>query len=235
VTDAGPARLGRPLPGWRPPAPPRPPLEGRLARLDALDAQAHAAALHEAFAPDPAMWDHMAYGPFPDAAAFAAWIAARASGDDPRFVAVIDRATGRPAGFASWMRIVCEHGSIEIGHVAFAPALRRTAAATEALATMIGAAFDAGFRRVEWKCDALNAPSRRAAARLGLSFEGVFRNHMVVKGRNRDTAWFAATDDDWAALRPVIAAWLSPSNFDAEGRQRRRLSGMTAPLLRSSG
>ncbi len=227
-------RFGRPLPRWTPPpAPPREALEGRLARLEPLDAPAHADALFAAYAADPQVWDYLPYGPFPDAEAFREWVAASAEGHDPLFLCVTERATGRPLGVASWLRITPAHGTIEIGHINFSAAMQRRALGTEALALMIARAFDLGYRRVEWKCNALNAPSRALALRLGLSFEGVFRNHMVVKGRNRDSAWYAATDEDWAALDPVLAAWLAPDNFDAEGRQRRRLSEMTAPLLRA--
>lgn len=239
MTDADNApapRFGRPLPRWTPPPPPpRRALEGQVARLEPLDAAAHAAALHAAYAGHDHVWDYLPYGPFPDAAAYADWVAAHAAGDDPLFFAVLDRATGAPRGVASYLRITPEHGVIEIGHIAFSPAMQRGRVATEALALMLQAAFSLGYRRVEWKCDALNVPSRRAAQRLGLSFEGVFRNHMVVKGRNRDSAWYAATDGDWVALRPALTAWLAPANFDAQGRQRRRLSEMTDPFLSARG
>ncbi|HET9948325.1 MAG TPA: GNAT family protein, partial [Longimicrobiales bacterium] len=133
----------------------------------------------------------------------------------------------RPAGLASYLRIAPEHGSIEVGHVHFGPALRRTPAATEAMYLMMRRAFDElGYRRYEWKCDALNAPSRRAAERLGFTYEGTFRQHIVYKGRNRDTAWYSILDAEWPRVRSALEAWLDPSNFDAEGRQRRRLEGL---------
>lgn len=224
------ARLGPEVVGWVPPPLPGPAvLEGRYARLERL-AAGHAAGLWEAFAGAPAVWDYMAYGPFADGAAFAAWVAAAAEGSDPRYCAILDRETGAWGGVAAFLAARPAHGAIEIGAITFAPRLQRRRAATEAIALMAGWAFGAGYRRVEWKCNALNAPSRRAAARLGFSWEGVHRAHMIQKGRARDTAWFALTAAEWPAVRAAWAAWLDPGNFDAAGRQRRRLSAMTAGL-----
>jgi RimJ/RimL family protein N-acetyltransferase len=152
-------------------------------------------------------------------------------GDDPLFFAILDAATGRPVGVASYLRIDPPSGSIEVGHLRFSPRLQRTPASTEAMYLMLARAFGLGYRRYEWKCDALNAPSRAAALRLGLSFEGIFRQATVYKGRNRDHAWFAATDREWPALREAYERWLDPGNFDERGRQRTRLSELTAPLL----
>ena len=135
--------------------------------------------------------------------------------------------SAHPVGVAAYLRITPEHGSIEVGHICLSPALQRSRAATEAMWLMMEWAFSNGYRRYEWKCNALNIPSRRAAQRLGFSFEGIFRQHMIIKGRNRDSAWFAVTDQDWPALREAYAAWLNPANFDAEGRQRERLSDLT--------
>ena len=223
--------LGAPVPGWRPPArPARRAMVGRFVRLEPLSA-AHAPALHAAFAPAPAVWDYMPYGPFPDEAAYAGWAEAAAAQDDPMFFALIPASTGTAAGVASYLRIAPEAGSIEVGHIALSPALQRTPAATEAMFLMMQAAFEAGYRRYEWKCNALNRASRRAAERLGLSYEGVFRNHLVVKGRNRDTAWFAAIDAEWPALRSAFETWLSPENFDAAGQQVQPLSELTRGLL----
>ena len=188
-------------------------------------APAHAAPLHAGFAGDDATWDYMPYGPF-DADGYADWVAEKAVSADPRFVALIDG--DGPAGVASWLRIDRPHGVVEIGHIALTPRLRRTRAATEALHLMIDAPFAAGFRRVEWKCNARNDGSRRAAARLGFGYEGTFRQHMVIKGRNRDSAWFSILDGDWPRLWAAHRAWLDGSNFDPEGRQRRSLSEMTA-------
>ncbi|TCO73948.1 GNAT family N-acetyltransferase [Rhodovulum euryhalinum] len=224
--------LGAALPDWTPPPrPPRAPMDGRYALLEPLDASRHAADLHAAFAPDPAIWTYLPYGPFPSEAAYRGWIEDKAPGADPLFFAVRSTATGRVAGVLSYLRIAPEAGSIEIGHVCLAPALQRTAAATEAVTLMIGRAFDAGYRRVEWKCNALNLASRRAAERLGFSYEGLFRQAGVVKGRNRDTAWFAAIDSDWPTLRAAYARWLDPANFSADGRQLAALSDLTRPLL----
>lgn len=225
-------RYGEPVPGWTPPPPPGPTvLEGRWARLERLDPERHAAEVHAANRADDSIWDWMAHGPFRSEAEWRSWAEGAAAKEDPFFYAIRDRGTGRAAGVASFLRIAPEAGSIEVGSIAFAPALQRTRAATEAMALMMGWAFGAGYRRYEWKCDALNLPSRRAAQRLGLSWEGVFRQAAVVKGRNRDTAWFAAIDGEWPRLRDAFAAWLSPGNFDAEGRQRVALSSLTAPVL----
>jgi RimJ/RimL family protein N-acetyltransferase len=231
MREDGMGERGWPVGDWS--APPRPGpavLEGRHARLERL-APGHAAGLWEAYAADPEgrLWDYMPYGPFAGAADYAAWVAGAAAGADPWFYAVIDRESGRPGGVASLMRITPEHGVIEVGSIAYAPRLQRTRAATEAMTLLAGWAFGAGYRRYEWKCDALNAPSRRAAQRLGFSYEGTFRQHMVIKGRNRDTAWFAMTDRDWPGIAAAHEAWLDPGNFDAEGRQRRRLGELTAP------
>jgi RimJ/RimL family protein N-acetyltransferase len=224
-----------PLAGWTPPpAPVRASLEGRRVRLEPLTVD-HAEALHAAFAEDRegALWEFLPYGPFERGEDYARWAGEMTRAGDPLFFAI--RAGGAPLGVASYLRIAPTAGSIEIGHICLGPRLRRTAAATEALALMIGWAFEAGYRRLEWKCDALNAASRRAAQRLGLSFEGVFRQAGVVKGRNRDTAWYAAIDAEWPRLREAYETWLAPGNFDAEGRQRRSLSELTAPLLAATG
>ncbi len=231
------------LVGWTPPpAPPRAPIEGRHVRLEPL-ARHHAAELHAAFAGAGEVWRWLPYGPFASAGAYGDWIAATAAGDDPLFFALRDlgagAAAGRAAGVAggvaggvaSFLRIAPEAGSIELGHIALSPLLQRTRAATEAWFLMMDWAFGAGYRRFEWKCNALNLPSRRAAERLGLSHEGVFRQATVVRGRNRDTAWFAAIDGEWPALRAAFRAWLDPANFDGAGRQRRPLSALTQPLL----
>ncbi len=220
------------LADWRaPPPPPREPVDGRWARLEPLDP---AAALHAANSASDAMWTWLPYGPFPDEAAYRDWATWAAAQDDPLFFAVIDRADGLPKGVATFMRITPAHGVIELGHIAFSPALQRTRVGTEALATIMRRSFGLGYRRFEWKCDAGNLPSRRLAQRLGLSFEGVFRSHMIVKGRNRDTAWFAATDDDFPAIDAALTRWLDPANFDAGGRQRQTLSDLTRPLRLAS-
>ena len=221
-------RFGVRLEGWTPP--PRPQmgvLEGRYARLVRLEADAHAADLHRANSADDAIWDYLPYGPFSSAAAYHRWVRSITAGDDPLFYAIQNRETGHFGGVASYLRITPEAGSIEVGHINFAPELQRSRAATEALFLMMEWAFEAGYRRYEWKCDALNIPSRRAAQRLGFSYEGIFRQAAVVKGRNRDTAWFACIDTEWPALREAYRAWLHPSNFDAKGGQRESLSDLT--------
>jgi RimJ/RimL family protein N-acetyltransferase len=156
-------------------------------------------------------------------------------GDDPMFFAVVNKTNGRPAGVASYLRITPAAASIEVGHIRYSPGLMRSPASTEAMYLMMERAFGLGYRRYEWKCDALNAASRAAAERLGLSFEGVFRQAAVYKGRNRDTAWYAAVDHEWPALRQAFQVWLAPANFDAAGRQRTRLSDLTRPVLKQRG
>jgi len=223
--------VGAPVTGWQ--APPRPGpdrIEGRHALLERLS-DAHAAALFDAFQGHDWVWDYMPVGPFASFAAFRAWLTSAASGDDPLFYAIRDRAGGAPTGVASFLRIDPGAGSIEVGFIAMSPALQRTRAATESIYLMMQWAFDAGYRRFEWKCDALNAPSRRAARRFGFVFEGVFRQATIVKGRNRDTAWFSVIDRDWPALRSSYATWLDPANFDTHGQQQHRLSDLTAPLV----
>ena len=214
---------------WRPPPlPPRTGHQGRSCRLQPL-ALEHAPGLHAAFEGHPEVWDFLPVGPFEDAGAYAAWVdLARLHHDPLHFcVRTID---GRPSGTLALMNVTPLMGQIEIGWVTFAPRLQRTVAATEAVTLLANWAFEAGYRRLVWKCDALNAASRRAAGRYGFSYEGTHRQASVMKGRNRDTAWFSILDGEWPALRAAWDAWLDPSNFE-EGRQRRRLSEMTAPLL----
>jgi RimJ/RimL family protein N-acetyltransferase len=220
--------LGHPVADWTPPPrPDRSPIEGQFVRLEPLEADQHAADLFRAFSSHDRLWDYMPYGPFSSASAYHRWAKDQQGKDDPVFYALRDAATGQAAGVASYLRITPEAGSIEVGHICFSPALQRQPAATEAMFLMMDWAFRAGYRRYEWKCNALNIPSRRAAQRLGFSFEGVFRNHMVIKGRNRDSAWFSVIDSEWPALREAYGAWLSPRNFDAKGNQRERLSDLT--------
>lgn len=232
--------LGQPvgalLPHWTPPpAPSGAPLHGRYCTLERLDPARHAAALFAANAADQAgaMWTYLPYGPFASFAAYMVLVEQWAASSDPLFYAIIDPAANSAVGVASYLRVTPPSGSIEVGHLAFAPALQRTRAATEALYLLMAHAFGLGYRRFEWKCNALNRPSRAAAARLGLRFEGIFRQATVVKQRNRDTAWYAAIDRDWPALERAFAQWLDPANFDAHGQQHRRLSDLTAPLLAS--
>ena len=225
-----PGDVGPIVAGWRPaPLPGSEPMQGVRVGLERLS-PAHCAELWPTIAGEDALWSYMAAGPFADAAGFVAWGSGVAALADPQFWAI--RPVGSPvAGVASFLRIEPSHGVIEVGNILFSEALQGTPAATEAMALMMARAFSLGYRRYEWKCNALNLPSRRAAQRLGFSFEGVFRQHMIIKGRNRDTAWFSLTDADWPALRAALETWLAPGNFDAQGRQRVALSGLTRHLV----
>ncbi|MBS0211315.1 MAG: GNAT family N-acetyltransferase [Planctomycetes bacterium] len=230
--------VGCSLPNWAPPAlPPRRPMVGQWCRLEPLDLDRHADALFAADAADTdgRSWTYLAYGPFGDLPNYRVWMEANCRGDDPLFFAVIPTADNRPAGLVSYLRIAPATGSIEVGHLHYSPQLQRSPAATEAMYLMMRWAFEAGYRRYEWKCDALNAASRAAAQRLGLSFEGIFRQATVYKGRNRDTAWYATIDAEWPALRDAFEKWLDPSNFDEQGQQRSRLSDLTRPILKQLG
>ncbi len=206
-------------------------MAGRWVRLERLDPARHAADLHAANSADDRIWDYLPYGPFGTPADYRAWADRMAPGADPLFHALIPTATGRAAGVASYLRITPEAGSIEVGHICLSPAIQRTPAATEAMFLMADWAFRAGYRRYEWKCDALNIPSRRAATRLGFSYEGTFRQATVVKGRNRDTAWFAIIDKDWPTLRAAYERWLDPANFAPGGAQKTALSDLMRPHL----
>jgi RimJ/RimL family protein N-acetyltransferase len=223
--------IGDPVAPWQPP--PRPSREstaGRYSRLEPLDAERHAADLHRANAEDASnrLWTYLPYGPFDSLSAYLAWLRPVCDGADPLFFAVVDLAHGRALGIASYLRIEPANGCIEVGHIAYAPALQRTRAATEAMFLMMQRVFELGYRRYEWKCDALNAPSRAAALRLGFSFEGVFRQAAIYKGRNRDTAWYSVIDAEWPPLRDAFMEWLEPANFDTAGRQRAKLAQLQA-------
>jgi len=203
-------------------------LFGRWVTMEPVSADRHGADLWQSFAdsdPGGDLWTYMGYGPFASEAVFRQWLDEREASLDPHFYAVVPRGSGKAAGMASLMRITPEHGVIEIGHIWLSPRLKQTREATDALFIMMRHAMDElGYRRLEWKCDALNAASRRAALRLGFTFEGIFRQHMVVKGRNRDTAWFSILDNEWPRLRPAFQAWLGDDNFDTQGRQRKTLA-----------
>jgi RimJ/RimL family protein N-acetyltransferase len=196
------------------------------AERDRLAGQLHAAS-HEGGA--ATLWRWLWNGPFADRAAFTAWIAACAGSADPLFFAILPRAGEGAAGMAACLNIRPTAGVLELGHIWFAPVLQRTAAATEAIALLLAHGFDdLGCRRIEWKCDAQNTASRRAAVRLGFVFEGLFYRHMIIKGRNRDTAWFSIVVEEWPAVGGALRAWLAPGNFDADGRQRRALADLRA-------
>ena len=210
------------------PRPERVTLDGRYARLEPLDPARHGSDLL-ASAQQPGAVDRFRYlfeEPPAGAAAFAPWLEGATASTDPLFFAVIDRGTGRAEGRQSLMRIEPAHGVVEVGHILWGPAIARTRVATEALYLFAAYVLDTlGYRRFEWKCNDLNEPSKRAAGRFGFAAEGVFRQHMVQKGRNRDTAWFAVTDGDWQSrLKAGYEAWLRPENFDAAGRQKTRLT-----------
>lgn len=230
--------IGSPLANWtHPPWPPCEPMEGRFCRLEQLDPDRHSEDLFTALAADAEgrSWTYLAYGPFTTVASYRAWMEANCLGDDPLFFAIRQMPDGKLAGVASYLRIAPTSGSIEVGHILYAPALQRTPAATEAMYLMMQRAFELGYRRYEWKCDSLNAASRAAAQRLGLSFEGIFRQATVYKGRSRDTAWYAAIDSEWPSLRDAFLTWLAPSNFDDNGQQRVRLTDLTRPILKQHG
>jgi RimJ/RimL family protein N-acetyltransferase len=221
-------RLGALLSGWQAPAPPDgQPLEGRFVRLERMSPDTHAADLFRAYNGHDALWDYMPYGPFSSSAGYHRWAKDTACGADPLFYVLRDLGTGLCGGVASYLRVTPAAGSIEVGHICLAPEIARGRVWTEAMFLMMEWAFSNGYRRYEWKCNALNLASRRAAQRLGFSYEGIFRQATVIKGRNRDTAWFAVIDAEWPALREAYAAWLSPRNFDAKGRQKERLSDLT--------
>lgn len=197
-------------------------LSGRFGRVEKLQA-AHAADLWRGVAGHDALWTYMGYGPFAQADAFAAWVPERAALADPYAYAIID-AQERAVGIATLMEIRPAMRVIEVGHIVYTPALQRTPLATEAQYLLARYVFETlGYRRYEWKCNALNAPSRHAAERYGFRFEGVFRQHMIVKGRNRDTAWYSLLDAEWPARKRAFERWLAPENFDAAGQQRSRL------------
>jgi RimJ/RimL family protein N-acetyltransferase len=223
---------------WKPPHHPgREPMLGRFCRLEPLDPMRHAQSLYASNAVDVEgkNWTYLPYGPFESLESYRAWIEQYCAGNDPLFFAIIDLASDRAAGVSSYLRINPGSGSIEVGHINLSPQFQRTPSATEAMYLMMARAFGLGYRRYEWKCDALNAPSRAAARRLGLSFEGVCRQTTIVKGRNRDTAWYAAIDPEWPAIQNAFLQWLSPSNFDERGKQRSKLSDLTAPILQQRG
>ena len=229
--DQDEIRLGRRVAYTPAPYPKGLMLEGRVVRLDPLTPD-HAAGLHEAFltSEDGSIWDYLPYGPFETAEDYAAWIAENTAAGDPYFMAIFDKEQHQYVGVASYLRISPEAGSIEVGHINFSPLMQGSVAATETMFLMMEWAFEHGYRRYEWKCNDLNMKSRAAAQRLGFSYEGIFRQAALSKGRNRDTAWFAMIDQEWPALKSAFEAWLHPQNFDAEGRQIKRLSEMTAPV-----
>jgi RimJ/RimL family protein N-acetyltransferase len=205
-------------------------LEGRWVTLVPLDPQAHAAALYEGSNGDAAresVWTYLSDGPYSSLEEFRASIESKSLSVDPLFFAVIDNASGQAVGYQTFLRIDPPNRVIEVGNILYTPAMQRTVGATEAQYLFARHVFEElGYRRYEWKCNALNAPSRRAAERFGFTFEGIFRQHMIVKGRNRDTAWFAMLDSEWPARKTAYERWLKPDNFDETGRQKLKLSDL---------
>lgn len=224
--------IGFDVPGWKPRAqPPKTPMIGRFARVEPLDIGRHAAELHEANREDAEgrNWTYLGVDGFTELDAYRAWLEKMSAGSDPMFHAIIDLATNKAVGVATFMRIDHGNGVIEVGNINYSPRLQRKPAATEAMYLMMARVFDElGYRRYEWKCDSFNEPSRRAAQRYGFTFEGIFRQAVVTKGRNRDTAWYSMIDREWPALKSAYRRWLDPANFDASGRQRERLSALIA-------
>jgi len=222
---------------WRPARrPERARLAGESVRLEPLTPETHGEDLFAATEGADATWLYLPYGPFADKGEFVRWLEERAALDDPLAFTIIDREAGAARGIATLMSIEPEHGSIEIGHIWLSPPLQRTRQATEAIFVLARYAFDdLGNRRLEWKCNAENAASRRAADRFGFTFEGVFRQHRVIKGRNRDTAWYSITDKEWPVRRAAFEAWLSADNFDSSGRQRRSLADLREGIQASAG
>ncbi len=202
-------------------------LSGRTVRLVPVDPASHAAALFDELegpGADPHMWDYMGNGPFHEEAAFRSFLESVVSSTDPLWFTVVEEGAGRPIGLAAYLRIEPAMRCIEIGHLCFGRSMQRSTTATETIFLLIDHAFRMGYRRVEWKCNDLNVRSRRAAVRFGFTYEGTFRKHMIIKEKNRDTAWYAIVDDDWGRIRPAYVRWLDPSNFDADGRQVTPLS-----------
>ena len=228
--------IGRALEGWTECRfPPGPPMTGRYCSVERLDAERHAADLYAAYCevPDGRDWTYMLTGPFMDFTQYLDYLRKEAAKSDPLHHAIVDHASGKPVGTAALMRIDPVNGVIEIGHILYSPRLKRTRCGTEAMYLFMSRVFDElGYRRYEWKCDSLNEPSRRAAERHGFRFEGTFRQAVVFKGRNRDTAWFSITDGEWPGLRAAFEAWLEPGNFNADGTQRQSLSAIRARIPR---
>jgi RimJ/RimL family protein N-acetyltransferase len=216
--------LARPLPGPKT-------HQGRYVSLVPLSAESHTAELWDGVQGHDEVWDYLADGPYAGEADLAGAIEQKAAGNAAVFLAIVPKSSGRAEGYASYMRIDPANGALEVGNILMTPTLQKTTAATESMYLMARHVFeDLGYRRYEWKCNANNAPSRRAALRYGFTFEGIFRQHMIVKGRNRDTAWFSMLDSEWPACKAAFEAWLDPANFDGQGRQRQTLTQIAGRL-----
>lgn len=203
-------------------------LEGRLVLLEPLDPSVHGDALYEGTHGEQRedLWRYLFEGPFADRSTFETHLKKASASEDPLFFAIVDKSSGLAVGQAAYLRMDLVHKVIEVGHILMTPKLQRTVGATEAMFLMAQHVFDLGYRRYEWKCNALNAPSMRAARRLGFTFEGIFRQHMIAKSRNRDTAWFSMLDSEWPARKANFERWLDPNNFDENGRQKLSLSAL---------
>ena len=227
--------LGQPI--GAPKFPPNKIIEGRLCRIEPLIPDRDSISLYEANSLDKEgrMWTYLPYGPFASFELYRSWLRVSVLTSDPQFYAIIDKSTQKAIGVAAYLRIDPKNGSIEVGHLNFSPLLQKNPLATEAMYLMMKRAFELGYRRYEWRCNALNQPSRRAAQRLGMSYEGVLRQAMVSKGRNRDTAWYAAIDEEWPALQAIFKQWLDPQNFDEQGKQKVSLSSLTQKIVKNWG
>jgi RimJ/RimL family protein N-acetyltransferase len=222
--------VGFPAPEWKPrPLPPRTAMAGRFCTVAPLDPERHAAQLFAAYADDVEgrMWTYLPRGPYASLDEYRNWAEPACRADDPLVHAIIDSASSEAVGTAALMRIDPESGVIEVGSITYSPRLQRRAAGTEAMYLLMRRVFDElGYRRYEWKCNSLNAPSRAAALRYGFQYEGLFRQAQITRGRNRDTTWFSIIDNEWPALRGAFERWLDPANFDALGRQRHSLASL---------
>lgn len=222
--------VGAPVPGWTPrPLPPRAAMAGRFCAVEPLDPERHAGELFEANADDRdgRNWTYYPYGPFAALAEYRSWVEGACADPSRLFHTIRDNAAGKAVGVAAYLNAQPAVGVVEVGSLVFSPRLQRRPAATEAMYLMMRRVFDElGYRRCEWKCDSLNAPSRAAALRLGFRYEGLFRQATITRGRNRDTAWFSVIDGEWPALRAAFERWLDPANFAADGTQRHRLAGL---------
>ena len=238
INDLG-QPIGFDLSGWKaPPFPPHAALQGRYCRLEPLNAAKHARDLFDAQSDDPdgARWTYSFHGPYANFSDYEKWCVGAQDSRDPQFYAIVDLPSGKALGSCTYMRIEPKHGVIEVGNIWFSTRLARTRAATEAMYLLMANAFALGYRRYEWKCDSCNLPSRAAATRFGFTYEGLFRQAIVNKGRNRDTTWFAIIDVDWnGGLETAYRRWLDSSNFDSRGAQKLKLSELTAPFVHASG
>ena len=230
--------IGFAVANWTAPLrPPREVLIGRYCRVEPISVEQHALDLFEANRADVEnrIWTYLPYGPFTTLDSYRAWLEKTCLGDDPLFQAIVDSRSGKAVGVASYLRIDPNNGVIEVGHINYSPRLQRSPLATEAMYLMMKRVFELGYRRYEWKCDALNQKSRMAAQRYGFSYEGIFRQAAIYKGRNRDTAWYAIIDQEWPILKAAFEQWLDPVNFDVSGQQKTRLADLTAPVLKRRG